>query len=335
MKKLCLLIIALALLLSACVGPFTPGEESTPPHSDTSPSFDSSKHTDPTETISTPTEKDYTPTYLTDLQYYKRISVEVGDYLISGWALVSCPTDVEYAVIPSHIDDVPVVAIGKTQNVFGPDHSVGKIAMPDTVQYIGSFAFANCTTLTDLTLSSQIKFIGGWAFENCPGLKELRITPDMQLSYESLLRATGLTRVIIEEGATLVPFFTGCSSLKEIQLPSTITEMGMDGSDGNEPHFAGTQITFIELPEDLTYLGWYVFQGCNIESIILPSTLTQSYSDTFDTESLKYVFFRGAEDQLLDEVRETIHAPIYFYSEKEPAEEGNFWRYVDGKPVIW
>ena len=334
-KVIIINILVFALLLSACVGPFTSEDERTPSSSDTSPVLGSSEYTDPAETESAPTEVYCTPTYLTDSRYYRHIDVEIGGIQITGWTLEECPDGVEYAVIPSHIDGVPVVGIGYRQSVFGDFPSIKKIEIPETVQYIGNFAFSRCSELADFTLPSGIKYIGICAFDGCSGLKELRITADMEISIDAVTRASGLEKVIIEEGVTSVPFFNGCSSLTEITLPSTITEMGMDGSDYNEPHFAGTQITFIELPEGLTYLGWYVFQGCDIESIVLPSTLRESSEVTFDTDALKYVFFRGTEDQLLDKVRETIHAPIYYLSETEPTEEGNFWHYVDGKPVIW
>ena len=336
MKKKAIItyILALALFLSACVYTIPENTESTPSSSDTSPSSSANPDTLLSGEYSIRHHISSKRDTIDGCNYGQVILTINGQQTI-GMALLSCEEDVKEVIIPEEVCGYPVVAIGDTGNVFGPDHSVEKIVMPDTVQYISNFAFKNCTTLTDLTLSSQIKFIGAWAFENCPGLRELRITPDMKLNYQSIVEATGLEKVIIEEGATFVPFFTGCSSLKEIQLPSTITALGMDGSDGNEPHFWGTQITFVELPEGLTYLGWYVFMSGNIESIVLPSTLTEVYTDTFDAESLKYVFFRGTEDQLLDEVRETIHAPIYFYSETEPTEDGNFWHYVDGQPVIW
>ena len=336
-------LLFFALLLSACVyvppedegnaSPSTQGTESTPPHSDTSPSS--------SEISTTPTQGEYgidfngLPDYREGNCTYSNITLTINGQKITGMALYSCEEDVEEVIIPEEVNGLPVVAIGIGSEVFGETPSIKSIVIPETVQYISHSAFRGCTELTDLVLPSGIKYIGAWAFVGCPGLKELRITPDMMIYYESLLDATGLQKVIIEEGVTFIPFFTGCSSLTEINLPSTITRIGMDGSDGNEPHFNGTQITFVEIPEGVTYLGWYVFQGSDIESIILPSTLTETSTDTFDTDALKYVYFRGTEDQLLDEVRETIHAPIYFYSETEPTEEGNFWHYVDGKPVIW
>ena len=339
-------ILAFALLFSACVyvpqgegtsSPSTQGTESAPLHSDTSPSIGAT----PTTPVSGKYDLDYVGSgdYFYEDCTYVEVNLTINDQLVHGMALYSCEQGVKDLLIPEEVNGLPVVAIGVGYCIydtsFGATPSIESISIPETVQYIGTHAFNGCTELSDLTLPTGIKYIGSWAFEDCPGLKELRITPDLKLDYQSLVRASGLRKVIIEEGVTFIPFFTGCSSLTEITLPSTITKLGTDGSDGNEPHFWGTQITFVEIPEGVTYLGWYVFQASNIESIILPSTLTETSTDTFDTDALEYVYFRGTEDQLLDEVRETIYAPIYFYSETEPTEEGNFWHYVDGKPVIW
>ena len=33
--------------------------------------------------------------------------------------------------------------------------------------------------------------------------------------------------------------------------------------------------------------------------------------------------------------RKLLEATVYFYSEEEPTEEGNYWHYVDGVPTPW
>jgi len=71
-------------------------------------------------------------------------------------------------------------------------------------------------------------------------------------------------------------------------------------------------------------------------------------SDVFKhCSKLKTIFYRGTEadwaqievqasntnDMLLNPKFKGI--TVFYYSEEEPTEEGNFWHYVDGKPTPW
>ena len=133
--------------------------------------------------------------------------------------------------------------------------------------------------------------------------------------------------------------FLGCTNLTYVRLSLSIKHIGADGSDGGEYLFDETSVTFLDIPEGVTSIGFFTFDDSDIESLILPSTLTRVYHPCFSSCPLKEVFFRGTKDQcaqdLLSELETYTNATIYYLSETEPTEEGNFWHYVDGKPVIW
>ena len=131
------------------------------------------------------------------------------------------------------------------------------------------------------------------------------------------------------------------SSITYVRFPQDATELGVDptSSMGGIWILGGTSVRFFEVHEGVTAFGSYVFAHTELESIVLPSTLETIGEYTFfSSERLEAVFFRGTEEQciqaLKDQVAET-EATLYYYSETEPTEEGNFWHYVDGKPVIW
>ena len=341
-------LLASTLLLSACVGPFTPGGESMPPHSDTSASF--SENITPSEIVeSSEPESDASlssipydindvgvlgENYIVGPYTFREFSFSHNGEVISGLTLYSYSGNSEIAVIPSKVNDIPVIAIGYRFSVFDFNSAVKQIVIPDTVQYIGNNAFRYCANLTDLTLPSGIKYIGAWPFDGCPGLKEIRITADMQVNVQSLFGATGLKKVILDEGVTFMPTLMNCSSLEELQLPSTITRL----CSTSPQEFAGCGLKFLELPEGLTMVGGYDFDGSKIERIIFPSTLSEIGGDFFNGVPIKEVFFRGTKEQCIQDLQDyldEINVPIYYLSETEPTEEGNFWHYVDGKPVIW
>ena len=215
-----------------------------------------------------------------------------------------------------------------------------QLNLPSSLKWIGDYAFNQCTKLTDLAVPSSVKWIGSDAFYNCPGLTTLRITKDLQLNYGALDGAINLTTVILEEGVTQIP----------VEIPDTVTtlQLSPDMTELPAQMLAGTQVTFLEVYEGVTKLGDSCFANETLEQIILPSTLAEIGSDLFKislngkSESfeapVRQVFFRGTAEQcpqeLLDYLKE-ICVPIYYLSETEPAEEGNFWYYVDGQPVIW
>ena len=138
----------------------------------------------------------------------------------------------------------------------------------------------------------------------------------------------------IDEGA-----FYGCPELKEVRLSHSLTFLGPSGSDNGETMFDETLITFIDVPEGVTSLGYDTFDGSSIQSLILPSTLTGILPNSITNPSLSEIYLRAEEahypESLLKEITEQTDATLYFYSETEPTEKGNFWHYVDGKPVIW
>ena len=352
MKKRAIItyLLAFALLLSACVyvpqgegtsSPSTQGTESTPSSSDTSPSTGEVLDNPPGEfsIVSVGTDE-----YCVGACSYREISMIINDEEISGMALYSCDENVEELIIPEEVNGQPVVAIGispfgDSSVPFRSNEKIKRVVIPETVCFIGGKSFSGSCNLIDLTLPSGIKWIGQFAFRRCPGLKEIQITPEMKLNHFSFYGAVGLEKVVIEEGVTFIPSFTGCSSLSEINIPSTVTMLTTDSSDAYDPHFYGTQITFVEIPEGVTHIEHSFFQHSKIESVIIPSTLKEIGEFSFDTDSLMYIYFRGTAEQcaqtLLDALTAQTDATIYYLSETEPTEEGNFWHYVDGKPVIW
>ena len=290
MKKLCLLIIALALLLSACVyrlpqdtqgssDPALQGSEHAPTHSDTSPSFESTEYS-AAAGDSTDPQKGDTVTVGSYTFQYTSVLTEAGR--VFGWALEYCEESVEYAIIPDEVLGIPVIGIGIEQDgdecevhPFGENPSLTRIDLPDSLLYIGDNVFRYCTKLTYIKLPNSISYLGNYS-PYCYGV------------YNNLLE--------------------------------------------------NTSVTFLDIPEGVERLHEYLFADSILETVILPSTLTVVEYRVFYNTPLKEVFYRGTEEQcpqtLLDEIAVT-DATIYYFSETEPTEEGNFWHYVDGKPVIW
>jgi hypothetical protein len=84
------------------------------------------------------------------------------------------------------------------------------------------------------------------------------------------------------------------------------------------------------------------FEGCtSMLTVVLPSTLSTIEDSAFAyCSNIKTVFFGGTEEQfdaieIADSNEAITDANLYIYSESEPTDDGNYWHYEGGSPVIW
>lgn len=79
-------------------------------------------------------------------------------------------------IIPSEIDGKKVVGIGSVEqkyNVFGAIYGDCEVVIPDTVRYIGDYAFRFSYGLVRVSGGENCETIGSSAFMGCENLKEV------------------------------------------------------------------------------------------------------------------------------------------------------------------
>lgn len=59
-----------------------------------------------------------------------------------------------------------------------------KIKLPDTLLYIGVFAFQSCTSLSEVEGGNALKFISRKTFIVVPSLDKLRLPKDIVIEHE-------------------------------------------------------------------------------------------------------------------------------------------------------
>ena len=184
-----------------------------------------------------------------------------------------------------------VVAIG--DHAFSECYSLGEIFIPQSVESIGfgSFSYSN---ISEIVLPGNLKSIGAAAFRDSD-IKEI-IIPESVKDIETTIFANcrKLQKVqILTKQIDGIPdnTFDGCSSLKEVNLPSSVKYLGKSAfydtqsleqldipsscTEIGSNCFYYSGLTYIKIPDGVTELKGEMFANCNnLETVDLPQTLS-------------------------------------------------------------
>ena len=242
-------------------------------------------------------------TGLTSVAVPSSVNTDIGNYAFADCAALSSVTIAE-----------GVTGVGT--NTFQNCTQIAEIHLPSTVDTIGNYAFNGCTSLVSINIPAAVSKLGTYVFQNC----------------------TSLAEVTFDEGSALTQFgnycFDGCISLTSIDLPETVTFLGQYTFRGcglveidlsaltgltriastatttsvtsNIYTFADCKsLTRVVLPEGLTLIAGYVFDGCeNLSSInldnvekfgnrVFTGTALTSVNLSVNLSSMGYLVFAG------------------------------------------
>ena len=173
-----------------------------------------------------------------------------------------------------------------------------EITIPGNVSVIEAFAFNSCRAIRLITIPSTVYFIDGNPFTACDNLVSIRLErplgqdhPTLEVTMDGVLYNKGNRMLLCypcskrDESFSVKPgtfaigqnAFFGCSTLKTITLPETVTEIGTGA-------FAGcSALTRIDLSSSILSIGELAFAGCaSLETVTLPPQLTHVETSTFN-----------------------------------------------------
>ena len=259
--------------------------------------------------------------------------------------------------IPATFKGKPVKEI--SYEAFKNCQKLEKITLSDNLVYINAYAFSNCPNLSYTTYGNA-KYLGT---EDNPYYALIRPTDEnittctvhsqtkviSAFAFSGEVETSGGLNIktqIIDENGQYIDLpenpYKACQSLTEVifEENSALTYI-------NTEAFSNTSITFISLPKSVKDIGSGAFLSSNLFKIVLHNNITDIGKDALYTKYVNYgllescpIYYFGTAEEwsavhIDDQKADLITAHCYFYSENQPTEQGNYWRYVDNVPTAW
>ena len=185
-------------------------------------------------------------------------SITITDFLCNGTS---------GAVIPYHIDGLPVQTIGDSafRESWPQYNRLERVHIPDSVLNINSYAFAHCHLKT-VTLSNNLVTIGDYAFlDNY--LINLKFPSSLTTIGRSAFRDNNLHKVSIPNGITTIDEYSFYNNnLVSVEIPESVTYI-------DDYAFYNNEIEEINFSSSITHLGSYAFAYNNLKSVEIPDSI--------------------------------------------------------------
>ena len=154
--------------------------------------------------------------------------------------------------------------------MFAASEVLTSVTLPDGLTSIGKHAFADSPQLASVTIPGTVTSIGDYAFANCASLKTAIFQPS--------LSSAPLTVSTLSEGYG--PFYNTPLQTVEINRDVRVDRAQVLGR--NESLFGGKEtLTQVTLGEQVKKLHPYEFAGSSITSITIPSNITEIGDNAF------------------------------------------------------
>lgn len=208
----------------------------------------------------------------------KSVTFEEGMTRIPNYLFWKC-TGLEEVTIPDTITEI-------SSGVFSGCINLKTVNLSKNLEKLGSYAFSDCTSLTSVILPEGLIGLYEGAFQKCTGLTEINIPASLtdtgymgNNAYPGAFAdCSSLDKITFGEGLLEIPsgLFSGCTGLKEITLPDSITKIKWKAF-GN-----CTNLDKINFSQNLKVIDSSAFVGCTaLQEVRLPDNLEEMYQGAF------------------------------------------------------
>ena len=209
----------------------------------------------------------------------------------------------------------------------------------ERVTSIGACAFYEQRQITSIIIYEGITKIDDRAFAYCTSINKVIFPDSLTFIGYGIFYGASFAEINIPESVTTMQggTFMACTKLQSLSFPSQIK------STGSYTFWMCESLTSFVITDNINVITCGTFQAChNLEYVILSKNVKTIESQAFENcTSLSRIYYTGTVDDWSEmNVSDTnnnyfFSASRYYYSEKAPTTEGNFWHWVDGEPVIW
>ena len=148
---------------------------------------------------------------------------------------------------------------------------------------INAYALYNCSKITSVAIPATVESIGSNAFENCSGITSMSIPATVNAAVNVFATCTNISSVTITGSDAMTdyddsrywPWYYSTADSISVTISEGITHIG-------DYAFNLAGISEINLPSTITSIGESAFNGCqNISEIVIPAKVTSIESNAF------------------------------------------------------
>lgn len=145
-----------------------------------------------------------------------------------------------------------------------------------TLTTIGTYAFADCSSLTGFTVPASVTTIKDHAFDGCSAMTAFEVPVGVtEIGGQAFGNCSELATFTFAEASTLTSIgksaFYKCAKLTEITFPESLTTLGGE-------LFNGAGVTSIFIPKNVNSIGEGLTYACSVASIAVDAE-----NETYDS----------------------------------------------------